>query len=267
MSKSERQERIVNELATKPQIFVSKLASKLSVSQATIRKDLAVLEESGLLKRIHGGAIAMALNTPREIDFLSRAQEQKEEKQAIANLALTLIEDHDSILLDASSTCYELAKLLRNATLVLTVITNGIQTASLLSENKFIRVYVVGGAVRNGNALGGLVGAGLFSKIHAHKAFMSARGIDLRNGLTDFNLEEVELKSFMVEQVSQVFALVDHTKIGNASVAGFCPVNRISMVITDSIAESTSTILHDFEHLGIPVRRPLTNYSSFGAPR
>lgn len=256
MNKSTRQELIMQQLAVKPQLYVTKLAAQLNVSEATIRKDLAILEDSGLLKRVHGGAVPLtSLTVPQEMDFVSRAQAQQDEKHAIARVALEYIQDHDSILLDASSTCYQLATLLRETTIQLTVVTNGIQTASLLSQNKMLRVYVVGGLARNGNALGGLLGSGLFAKIHATKAFMSARGVDARHGLTDFNLEEVELKSYMVEQVGQVYALVDHTKLGMVSVAGFCPVSRISTLITDPLAPAEVT--QALEQHGVQIRRAI----------
>ncbi len=254
MQKSLRQDLIMQQLATKRRVYVSKLATQLNVSEVTIRKDLDVLEESGLLKRVHGGAIPLGHNaTPQEMDFLTRTQSQQNEKYAIARLAFDLVEDHDSILLDASSTCYQLASLLRNTTFQLTVVTNGIRTAGLLSENERIRVFMVGGLARSGNAVGGLLGSGLFAKVHVNKAFVSARGIDVLHGLTDFNLEEVELKNYMIEQVGRVIALIDHTKIGVVSVAGFCPLSRVSTLITDTLAPSD--FLEVIEKEGITIRK------------
>ncbi len=265
MHKPLRQDLIMQQLSAKHRVYVSKLAAQLNVSEATVRKDLDVLEESGLLKRVHGGAVPMNHNsTPREMDFMARAQFQQIEKEAIAQTALDLIQDHDSILLDASSTCYQLASLLRHTTFQLTVVTNGIRTAALLSENEKIRVFVVGGLVRSGNAIGGLIGSGLFAKVHINKAFVSARGIDIQHGLTDFNLEEVELKNYMIEQVGQIVALVDHTKIGVVSVAGFCPLSRVSIIITDTL--SPIETLQIMQKKGITVRQADTKVLMEGYP-
>lgn len=249
-----RQESIVEQLTVKRQVYVANLAQQLCVSEATIRKDLHILEESGLLKRVHGGAVLIRYHvTTQEMDFVTRAQVQLGEKQAIARTALEYIHDHDSILLDASSTCYQLAKLLRDSALQLTIVTNGVLTAGLLSENKLLRVYVIGGLLRGNNAMSGLLGTGLFSRVHVSKAFVSARGIDLEHGLTDFNLEEVELKSYMIEQVSDVIALVDHTKIDRVSVAGFCRVEQITTLVTDSSAPSD--IIEALAERGVSIRR------------
>lgn len=249
-----RQQTIVEQLTAHRQLYVTNLARQLNVSKATIRKDLRSLEDSGLIKRVHGGAVPVRGRLmSQEVDFVTRAQAQLDEKQAIAQAAIEYIHDHDSILLDASSTCYQLANLLRNTTLQLTIVTNGIQTAGLLAENKLLRVFVVGGLLRSNNAMSGLLGTGLFSRVHVSKAFVSARGVDPEHGLTDFNLEEVELKSFMVQQVNEVIALVDHTKIGRVSVAEFCAVDRITTLITDAVASPDVT--HGLSELGINIRR------------
>lgn len=102
------------------------IPNQLNVSEATIRKDLPVLEESELLKRVHGGAISSMQSNAHDINFLARAQTQQREKQAIARAALQYIDDHDSVLLDASSTCYQLAQLLNRTTTQVTVVPTGL---------------------------------------------------------------------------------------------------------------------------------------------
>lgn len=251
--KEERHRHILGEIASHSPIYVSHLAQHLAVSEATVRKDLNMLEQSGLIKRIHGGAVAIPSTAyDEEIDFVTRAHTQQSEKQAIAKMALTHIHDHDSLFLDASSTCYELANLLRQTKLQLTVITNGINTASLLEENKLIRTYVLGGLLRSKNSIGGLLGIGIFTKIHVNKAFMSARGIDFQHGLTDFNIEEVELKNYVVGQASEIIALLDSTKIGTVSVLSFCPIEKISLLVTDS--NSSRDFMHRLADQGIAIQ-------------
>ena len=237
--KSERHERILEELSRKSKVHVSRLAADLGVSEPTIRNDLEILAQSGLLTRVHGGAVPVShASLDNKTGFLVRSREQLEEKLAIARWALRLVKDHDSILLDASSTCYELAKLLAHTNLNLTVTTNGLRTASVLSANPKLRIYVVGGALRNNNAITGLLGSGLLHKIHLHKAFVSVRGIDVSHGLTDFSFEEGELKAFMLAKVREIYALVDHTKLGNVSVVSFCDLSRVTSVITDGFASA-----------------------------
>ncbi len=236
--KSLRHEKILHELRHKTRVDVSRLSKLLAVSEPTVRKDLETLEQSGLLKRIHGGAIAIGSSEGKETDFLVRSQEHPQEKVSIARLAFAMIEDHDSILLDASSTCYELAKIIAESHLNLTITTNGLKTASLLSTNNRVHIYIVGGLLRNNNALTGLLGSGLLNKIHIHKAFVSARGLDIPHGLTDFSFEESELKSYMLQHVTEIYALVDHTKLGQVSVTSFCSLSKITKIFTDASATS-----------------------------
>lgn len=235
--KAQRHQQILADIRLNKNIYVTRLSEKLGVSQATIRKDLDILEQSGLLKRVHGGAVPVGhASFGNETDFRVRSHVQMEEKVSIAHLALSTIKDHDSILLDASSSCHELAKLLAKSELHLTVTTSGLATARVLSSNPLLNIYVIGGALRNSNAITGVLGAGLLSKIHIHKAFVSARGVDVQRGLMDFSFEEGQLKSFMLENISEVYALIDHTKIGEVSVASFCPLSRVTTVFTDSLA-------------------------------
>jgi DeoR/GlpR family transcriptional regulator of sugar metabolism len=259
--KSQRHEKILEELRNKTPVYVSRLSKLLAVSEPTVRKDLETLEQSGLLKRIHGGAIAIEASPDgNETDFLARSQEHPQEKVSIARLAFTMIKDHDSILLDASSTCYELSKIIADSNLNLTITTSGLKTATLLSANNRLRIYIVGGSLRNNNAITGLLGAGLLNKIHIHKAFVSARGIDVPHGLTDFSFEEGELKSYMLQHVTEIYALVDHTKLGQVSVASFCPLSRVTEILTDPGA--TPQQISMFTSEGITVSQAPTTKSS-----
>ncbi|WP_067933292.1 DeoR/GlpR family DNA-binding transcription regulator [Alicyclobacillus kakegawensis] len=227
----ERRSLILRALRANSRVSVSELAKHFQVSEATIRSDLRRLEEKNLLLRTRGGAIA---NEDSDLSFANRATQHIEEKQAIAEKALQFIQNHDSILLDASSTCLELAKLLRKSELVLTVVTNGIYTAQALVDNQNIRTILIGGVLRNQNSLEGTLGAELLDKVYASKFFFSARAASPEGELMDFDLQEVELKRVMFERSEDRFCLLDSSKIGKHSVASFGSLYHTKVLISEA---------------------------------
>lgn len=117
----------------------------------------------------------------------------------------------------------------------LTVVTNGMHSALELKENPEITVIVVGGAIRVGSAsLECTLGASIFNQINVDTMFTSASGLTLENGLTDFNVYEVELKRAMVACSNRVVVLLDDSKFGKNSIASFAAIDEIDTIITNS---------------------------------
>jgi DeoR/GlpR family transcriptional regulator of sugar metabolism len=201
-----------------------------------LRNDLKILEEDGLLERSHGGAVLPKPHA-NEYTFHSRSLSNQAEKMAIGKAAVEFVQNGQCIILDASSTSLELAKHLVKFD-YLTVVTNGLTTAQELTRNPHINVIVVGGVLRPGSSsLEGLLGKGLLSQIHADIFFTSAQGFTVAEGLTDFSVYEAELKKNMVANVSNVVALLDHTKLNRRSIATFAETTQISAIVTDSGAD------------------------------
>jgi DeoR/GlpR family transcriptional regulator of sugar metabolism len=218
------------------QILVKDVSIALNVSEGTLRNDLRILEEDGLLERTHGGAVLPKPPT-HEYTFYSRSQSNQAEKMAIGRTAARYVQNGQCIILDASSTSLELAKHLVQYD-YLTVVTNGLATAQELTRNPRINVIVVGGVLRPGSSsLEGLLGKGLLSQIHADVFFTSAHGFTVAEGLTDFSVYEAELKKVMVGNVSRVIALLDHTKLNRRSIATFADTSQIATLITDAAAD------------------------------
>lgn len=217
-------------------MVVNELARDLGVSEATVRNDLKILEEDGLLERTHGGAV-LPKPPQNEYTFHVRSTINPDEKNAIGKAALQFIRSGQCIILDGSSTALALAKQLTSFD-YLTVVTNGLLTAQELAQNPRINVIVVGGVLRVGStSLEGLLGRDLLSQIHADIFFTSAHGFTMENGLMDFNVYEVELKKLFIASVDKVVALLDHTKIGRRSIATFATTDQIHTLITDSAAD------------------------------
>jgi DeoR/GlpR family transcriptional regulator of sugar metabolism len=238
MFATERRELILSLLKENKRITVKDLSKSLEVSEATLRTDLNIMEDEGLLTRTHGGAV-LNENTSSKNNFSERAKQNIDHKISIASKAVELIQHKDCILLDASTTALELARILKQKQIKLTVVTNGISAAIELKENHEINVILIGGMARMGSmALEGLLGANILDKIHIDMLFTSASGFTIEDGLTDFNVYEVELKKLMVEKAAKVIALLDNTKIGTSSISSFATTDQIDTIITDENAPS-----------------------------
>ncbi|MEF2244187.1 MULTISPECIES: DeoR/GlpR family DNA-binding transcription regulator [unclassified Paenibacillus] len=232
----ERRNRIIQILNENRQLLVKDVSIELGVSEGTLRNDLKILEEDGLLERTHGGAVLPKQHIP-EYTFQSRIMANQEEKRMIGKAAAQFVQNGQCIILDASSTSLELARHLVQYD-YLTVITNGLATAQELVSNPHISVIVVGGVLRPGSSsLEGMLGKGLLSQIHADIFFTSAHGFTTTAGLADFSIYEAELKKLMVSNVSKVVALLDHTKLNRRSITSFADMSQIDTLITDPGAD------------------------------
>lgn len=231
---TERRNKIMQLLHDKQRLTVKDLAANIGVSEATLRTDLNKMEADGLLVRTHGGAVLKDY-ADSETSFSARKQKNRNEKMKIAEKALELISDKQCILLDASSTALEIARLLKKNPLRVTVVTSGIYTALELADTPEITVILVGGMVTNSSSsIEGTLGLDILDQVNIDIMFTSANGFSFESGLTDFNLYEVELKKEMVKRASRVVALIDTSKIGKNSSAFFANLSAINTFITEA---------------------------------
>lgn len=229
---NERRRQLLQLLEERQQLTVREISQALSVSEVTVRQDLIALEKEGSLQRTWGGA-ALPVPGRKEGPFASRLEIQRLEKQAIAAAAVELIEDGDTVLLDASTTAFALAQRIRELKKDLYIITNGLYTALELANNPSLTVISLGGIVRGDTgSLVGTLGEEMLDRLYAGKGFFSARGLTLQQGLSESNIQEAQLKALMIQHSHQVVAVVDSTKLGQISFSSFCPFERIDRLIT-----------------------------------
>ena len=228
----ERHNQIMDLLNENKTMTTNELCEQLNVSAATIRNDLNFLEKEQLIKKFHGGA-----TLPEEsnnLEFHKRDKVNNLEKESIANEAIKLIKNDQCILLDASSTALALAKKLHIFDR-LTVITNGIYAMLALKDIPNITVIFIGGIVtKNSGCTEGLLGSDLLNKINSDISFVSAHGFTLNEGLTDFNIYEVELKKQMLKRSKKTVALLDSSKFETVSTSSFCKSNELDLIITNN---------------------------------
>lgn len=248
MFTNERRQKILEMLEKKHSVTVEELVTCFDVSAATIRSDLNKLAETDLLIRTHGGATK---NDEKAITEAERAYDIRKsvnlaEKQVIAKKAIRYIHANDCILLDASSTCYELAQLLLEYTEPLTVLTSGLRTASLLKENGQLTVIILGGIVTpNSNAIEGSLGIDLLKKFNIDTFFTSSYAISAKDGLSDFKMYEAELKKLMIKESEQTIALIDSTKFEKKSIINFATLQEIQLIISDGKLPNETTSIYE----------------------
>ncbi len=244
---SERRRRI-RQLATEQTILrIDELANCLQVSEMTIRRDLAQLEQDGHLTRTFGGALTVQNN--HESSYLERLNKQIPEKHAIAGYAATLIKEHETIALDASTTALALARELGQRKL--TIVTNSLDVAQELRMTKN-KVILLGGHLRQvtGSFTGPLTLAGL-KELRLDQAFISAKAVMPADGLMDSDVDEAIVKRSMMHHASRTTALVDSSKFGLRALAHICELADLSRLICDNGLDKSSRQL--LEQAGVPL--------------
>lgn len=244
MTTYERRQSLLEILRKQPGLRVPELAKALNVSDGTVRNDLNALEGEGRLKRVHGGAVLSEQDQFHNNSFVRRYHNNVAAKLAIACEAATLVKDGDSILLDASSTAYFLARALSSRN-KLRVMTSGFEVARELAQNTSNTVILIGGVVNNdSSSVTGLLSEQIIADMHIEKAFFSCSGFSVERGMTEVHFEEAQLKRKAIESSKQVFALVDASKFGKEDLTPFARPKQITRLFTDaSITDEWKTRL------------------------
>jgi len=230
----ERRQSLLDILRRQPGLRVPELALALNVSEGTVRNDLNALEQQGMLMRVHGGAVLNQQDQFQNNSFMRRYQQHAAAKLAIAREAAVLVNDGDSILMDASSTAYYFAKALSDRRR-LRVITNGFEVARELAQNSTNTVILIGGVVNNeSSSVTGLLSEHIIEELKIQKTFLSCSGFSLERGMTEVHLAEAQLKRKVIESSQQLFALVDSSKFGKEDLTSFARIEKINCLFTDN---------------------------------
>ena len=231
MTAEERQKRIEVYLQRVEFASLEELSKHVSASLSTLRRDLTTLEAAGSVKRTHGGARVIAPATD-EFAFASRDTQQLAEKEAIGRACAGLIEPSQSVIIDAGTTVYHVARHLEEKGPY--VITNSLPVANLFAGASRIEVMVSGGVIYP--RLGVLVGpqaVEAFSRIHADVAIMGAGGV-APEGISNSHGLLIDIQRAMINAAQKVIFCFDHTKFGRRSVLPLCGLECIDTVVTDS---------------------------------
>lgn len=233
MLSRQRHQVILELIERQGSVTVADLCQYFSVSDMTIRRDLAELERSGLIRRVYGGAISTR-GRSYEPPFPSRLEAHRAEKERIGQVAASLIRDGDSIALDVGTTTLEVARHLQGKH-NLTIITNSLHIASVLANKSDIRLIITGGIVRaNEMSMTGHLAEHAFRDFYVDKLFLGIGGIHFEAGLTEFNLEDALVKRSMLSIAKERILVADASKFGQVAFAAVAPLSAIDKIITDS---------------------------------
>jgi DeoR family fructose operon transcriptional repressor len=234
----ERQSLILEQLEKEGKVEVNALAVRFSTSKETIRRDLKEMESSGLLQKTHGGAIPVEQKRSEgyELPLMARGVHKYDEKQRICKLAASLLEDGDTIFLDNSSTTIGLLRYV-SKDIKITVLTNSIQimleAGSLKNPN--VTVISIGGIFNEKNySIVGVLSRSFAQNFFPDKAIMSCRGVDETSGLTEANVQEIELKREMLTRSKQFILMADHSKFGLVGPVYLGGLEEVDCLITDT---------------------------------
>ena len=219
---ADRRDDILALIRDRNRVYVTELSEKFQVSEVTIRKDLQELEQRGVAKRVHGGAINI-YNTGIEPTLKELEQTNTDLKLAIAAKAFEYISDQDVLFLDASTTTRCLIPLIcKHPEKKLTIITSSILTAADLSACEHVSLIMLGGNVRSSLCC-----------VDGDKVFFGANGFDVTEGITITNISASLVKRAMIENAVQVFLLADSSKYNCVTLSRVCPISRIDFLVTD----------------------------------
>jgi DeoR/GlpR family transcriptional regulator of sugar metabolism len=251
MTKSARFEEELAVLAEHGRLEVGDLARRLAVSDMTVRRDLEELERQGLLRRVHGGAVP-AVSRSYEPPFPVRAERATEAKRAIAAETVSLFGDGDTILLDVGTTTLEVAHALQGRA-NLTVLTPSLPVANLLADEVGIRLICLGGVARpSERSLVGSLAVTALRQFYVDVCVLGVGGLDAEAGLTEFNLDDAEIKRAALERSRRLVVTADASKLGTVAFAAVAPASRIDVLVTD--ASPTHPQLAAFRELDIEIR-------------
>ena len=249
---AERQRDIVERVNAEGVVKVAELSTLYGVTQDCIRKDLRTLETMGLLKRTYGGAIQQRVN-PHELGVASRRERNTQGKRRMAECALGLIQPHSTVFLDISTTNIELAKMLIHAECSVTVITNMLDVAAVLTQGDQVRTIVVGGAFNS--TRDGFVGGLTDAQIRHFRfdiAFLGTAGLDTaRNAVLTYLPEDGITKTAALAVSRQAYLLAETYKFAQDGDYSYSSLDAFTGIVLDG--EPPSSERRRLEELGLAI--------------
>jgi DeoR/GlpR family transcriptional regulator of sugar metabolism len=240
-----RHEQMLKLLEKKGILSVGELADCFALSVVTIRKDLDYLASEGLLQRTFGGAV-FSNRSLFNSSFRESARQHSQQKHAIASAAMEYIQDGDTVILDAGTTTFALAQLLKEQLKSAFIITCSVPAALELSSAGY-DILLLGGIVRNKSlALLGRETLMILERYRADKAFLGSSGFTARRGHGTPNLEHAQIKEAIIRASEQTYVLVDSSKYGHNCLSSFTRLRDVALTITDNqLARGAQKTLED----------------------
>lgn len=249
----ERHQEILKILSEKGRIANSEIQETFQISYDSAKRDLRLLEERGLLKRTHGGAIPtrqIGSNVIKNLSPDERVVDIKENYLAIAKEAVKTIEENDVIYITNASVGYLMAQNIGD--IICTAVTNSISIAEELRKKENTTVILVGGEMQKNGCFYDNFALSLINRLRFDKCFITSACVSAKFGLSIQKTRSVELTNAVINNSKTVFGLYPVEKIGFDSVISICDADKLNYIITDKDASEED--LMQFEELGIKIK-------------
>ncbi|MBJ8345029.1 DeoR/GlpR family DNA-binding transcription regulator [Antrihabitans sp. YC2-6] len=235
MYAEERQQAISSLVNQRTRVSVTDLADHFGVTTETVRRDLAVLERIGVVRRVHGGAVPASALTAIEPATTEREFAHADQKDRIAKSALEFLPGPGgSVLFDAGTSTGRIAALLPTDR-ELTVVTNSVPIAARVSGLNSVHLHMLGGRVRGlTQAAVGPEALRVLSTLRVDVAFIGTNALSVGHGLSTPDSDEAEVKRAMLDAAQQIVVVADSSKIGREHMISFGSADRVDVLVTDS---------------------------------
>ena len=238
MTIAERHKFILDKLEKEGFVSVADLSKEMDVTMVTVRKDLKLLEDKGLLYRSHGSATPVSPYV-NDRSVKEKRLMQVEEKDKIASMAIQMIQEEEAIIIGSGTTVMALAKAIPK-NFKLTVLTGAMNVCTALLDNQNLEAVQLGGVVRkSSSSVVGHYAEDMLVNFACSKLFLGVDGISPEFGLTTSNMMEAHLNAKMIKSVQKTIVLADSSKFGRKGFGKICEIEDIDIIITDQgISES-----------------------------
>ncbi len=239
----ERRRRITKLIRDHSSVTAVMLARKFAVSPMTVRRDLAILEQEGQLRRTHGGAVRPRLVDDKD-SFQYRVQESVDAKRRLATAAIELLKQGEIVFMEGSAATYYIAKQITEVGLAVTVVTNSIPIMSVvaMAEVPGLELVGIGGFLQQGSLV--FVGPHVISNIgaiFADRTFLSVDGVARNGWLTTSDPLEAEVKRCMIDRAKESVLLIDGSEFERRGASVVTHVSDIDLVLAENISASVIT--------------------------
>ena len=243
----ERQQAVTTLISQRGRMSVADLSDTFGVTTETVRRDLALLERLGHVRRVHGGAVPAGSLTVTEPGMTERDHTRAEQKDRIAKRAATYLPPSGgSVLFDAGTTTGRIIPELPSD-LDLTVITNSVPIAARLAGLNSVTLHLLGGRVRGiTQAAVGEEALRILDVLRVDVAFIGTNALSVGHGLSTPDTEEAAVKRAMVRCANHVVVVADSSKVGREHLVSFAPIHSVDILVTDAdISSADRAHFHD----------------------
>lgn len=235
MLANERQDEIYRMIQRDGAVTTAKLVENFNVSLETIRRDLLLMEKENLVRRVHGGAVAVG-RVKMFSELLKRNEENGDLKRELAETAAEMVNEQEIIGIDSGSTAIFFAEALKKRFSQLTVITHSADVFEILGKHADFNVILCGGHfLKRENAFYGPLAEEMLSKLHVLKAFIFPTAVSLEGGICDYQTEMYRVQKQMIKAASEVFILADSSKFEKNALIKLSDMKTEYTYITDSL--------------------------------